>query len=71
MRQLSTGTRTLYPGSQFRGKQSSGAKDYEVVINLQHVDLEDSYLCGYLHIHNLTLEIPGLTTFFDTEVIRR
>lgn len=37
----------------------------------QHVDEENSYLCGYLKIDGLTLEFPSLTTFFDGEIISR
>jgi hypothetical protein len=33
------------------------------------VDLSDSFLCGYLTIHNLTAEYPNLTTFFEAELI--
>lgn len=36
---------------------------------LQHVDEENSYLCGYLQINGLTDEYPKLTTFFDGEII--
>lgn len=36
---------------------------------LQHVDEENSYLCGYLKIKGLTEEFPTLTTFFDGEII--
>ncbi len=35
----------------------------------QHVDEENSYLCGYLKIKGLTEEFPTLTTFFDGEII--
>lgn len=38
---------------------------------LQHVDEENSYLCGYLKITGLTLEYPMLTTFFDGEIISK
>ena len=37
----------------------------------QHVDLENSYLCGYLKIKGLTEEYPTLTTFFDGEIISK
>lgn len=36
---------------------------------MQHVDEENSYLCGYLQINGLTDEYPTLTTFFDGEII--
>lgn len=37
----------------------------------QHVDVQNSYLCGYLKITGLTLEYPMLTTFFDGEIISK
>lgn len=40
-------------------------------IHYQHVDEENSYLCGYLKITGLTTEYPMLTTFFDGEIISR
>lgn len=41
------------------------------IISLQHVDEENSYLCGYLKIKGLTEEFPTLTTFFDGEIISK
>ena len=41
------------------------------IIIFQHVDLENSYLCGYLKIKGLTEEYPTLTTFFDGEIISK
>lgn len=38
---------------------------------LQHVDIENCYLCGYLKIQGLTEEYPALTTFFDGEIISK
>ncbi|ORY01091.1 hypothetical protein K493DRAFT_210134 [Basidiobolus meristosporus CBS 931.73] len=64
-----SGTCTLYSGSKFRGEQMSGKSGYEVTVDIQHVDLSDSYLCGYLHIQGLTDDYPELTTFFDAEII--
>lgn len=37
----------------------------------QHVDIENSYLCGYLKINGLTFDYPTLTTFFDGEIISK
>ncbi|KAG0045140.1 vacuolar import and degradation protein-domain-containing protein [Linnemannia elongata] len=59
----------LYPGSKFKGKQQSGTNSYDVVVDIKHVNLNDSTLCGYLHIKGLTREYPELTTFFDAEII--
>ncbi|KAG9062669.1 GID complex subunit 4, VID24 [Linnemannia hyalina] len=52
-----------------RGKQQSGTNSYDVVVDIKHVNLNDSTLCGYLHIRGLTREYPELTTFFDAEII--
>lgn len=55
-------------------------KTFQYFINLftvlcygvfQHVDEENSYLCGYLKIKGLTEEFPTLTTFFDGEIISK
>lgn len=40
-------------------------------VPFQHVDEENSYLCGYLKITGLTFEYPMLTTFFDGEIISK
>lgn len=44
---------------------------YFIVFFFQYVDLENSYLCGYLKIKGLTEEYPTLTTFFDGEIISK
>ncbi|XP_076366360.1 glucose-induced degradation protein 4 homolog isoform X1 [Tachypleus tridentatus] len=61
----------LYNGSKFQGHQKSKGNCYDVEVILQHVDEENSYLCGYLKIKGLTEEYPTLTTFFDGEIISR
>ncbi|CAG0918115.1 unnamed protein product [Notodromas monacha] len=71
----------LYNGSRFQGHQKSKGNSYEVEVILQlvtasrhfvqHVDEQNSYLCGYLRIKGLTEEYPVLTTFFDGEIISR
>jgi len=61
----------LYNGSRFQGSQKSKGNSYEVEVVLQHVDEENSYLCGYLGIKGLTEEFPTLTTFFDGEIISK
>lgn len=62
-------TCSLYSGAKFKGRQKSGSNSYEVTVDIQHVDFEDSFLCGYLHIKGLTEDYPELTTFFDAEII--
>ncbi|KAF6717502.1 Glucose-induced degradation-like protein 4 [Oryzias melastigma] len=47
-------TSLLYSGSQFRGYQRSKGNSYDVEVVLQHVTIENSYLCGYLKIKGLT-----------------
>lgn len=59
----------LYSGSRFVGYQKSGKASYPVEIELKHVDLKRSSLCGYLKISGLTDEYPELTTFFEAEII--
>jgi hypothetical protein len=74
----------LYPGSIFRGTQTSGRSAYEVEIKVvvrlfvcscapilmtQDVSFAESTLCGYLSISHLTDAHPHLTTFFTGEII--
>jgi glucose-induced degradation protein 4 len=59
----------LRPGSIFRGTQQSDRQVYDVEVQLQHVDMADSFLCGYLKIQGLTDDHPTLTTFFEGEII--
>ncbi|KAK4515549.1 uncharacterized protein ATC70_010499 [Mucor velutinosus] len=59
----------LYAGSVFRGTQKCGTASYEVNVELLHVDMKESNLCGYLKIKGLTSEFPELTTFFQAEII--
>jgi len=59
----------LYNGSHFTGSQSSKGSQYKVEVTFQHVDLENSYLSGYLQINGLTDDFPVLITFFDGEII--
>ncbi|ORZ28522.1 vacuolar import/degradation protein Vid24 [Lobosporangium transversale] len=59
----------LYPGSRFQGEQTSGSHSYSVIVDIKHVDLNQSTLSGYLLIKNLTPDYPKLTTFFDAEII--
>ncbi|RKP24841.1 vacuolar import and degradation protein-domain-containing protein [Syncephalis pseudoplumigaleata] len=59
----------LYPGACFQGEQRSGIHSYDVIVRIQHVDLEAATLSGYLHIHGLTTDYPELTTFFEAEII--
>lgn len=61
----------LYNGSSFSGFQKSKNESYEVNVKIQHVDYENSYLCGYLCINHLTKSHPSLTTFFEGEIISK
>ncbi|KAI9310236.1 vacuolar import and degradation protein-domain-containing protein [Dichotomocladium elegans] len=65
-------TRTLgalYPGSRFKGTQQCAATEYEVIVDIQHIDIKESTMSGYLNIKGLTTEFPELTTFFKAEII--
>lgn len=59
----------LRDGACFTGHQQSEDSKYRVEINLHKVDLDSSYLCGYLNINGLTEDYENLTTFFEGEII--
>ncbi|KAF8418018.1 vacuolar import and degradation protein [Tirmania nivea] len=59
----------LRPGARFVGKQSCDSQQYEVQVDLKHVDMSESFLCGYLRIKGLTDNHPTLTTYFEAEMI--
>lgn len=59
----------LCSSSRFTGNQKSKGKSYNVDVIFHHVDLERSYICGYLGITGLIDEYPILSTFFDAEII--
>jgi hypothetical protein len=59
----------LRPGSRFHGTQQSERQVYDVQVEIKHVDLRESVLCGYLRIQGLTEDHPTLTTFFEGEII--
>ncbi|KAL9610548.1 MAG: hypothetical protein Q9167_004760 [Letrouitia subvulpina] len=59
----------LRHGSKFRGTQQSDKQKYEVEVDIKHVDMADSFLCGYLRIEGLTDDHPTLTTYFEGEII--
>lgn len=43
----------LRPGSKFTGTQQSDRQVYNVDVEIKHVDMAESYLCGYLRIQGL------------------
>ncbi|KAL2019302.1 hypothetical protein VTK56DRAFT_9769 [Thermocarpiscus australiensis] len=59
----------LRPGSRFVGTQQSERQRYDVEVEIKHVDLRESFLCGYLRIQGLTDDHPTLTTYFEGEII--
>lgn len=59
----------LRPGSCFVGSQKSEKHNFEVQVELQHVDMADSFLCGYLRIQGLADDHHILTTYFEGEMI--
>ncbi|OCF44100.1 hypothetical protein I317_02054 [Kwoniella heveanensis CBS 569] len=69
VRTPSIGRGALYPGSVFKGSQTSGRSAYEVEIRLLNVNFAASSVSGYLSISHLTDTHPHLTTFFDGEII--
>ncbi|ODO04965.1 hypothetical protein I350_05576 [Cryptococcus amylolentus CBS 6273] len=60
---------SIYPGSVFKGKQTSGRSSYDVEIRFLEVDFANSHLSGYLSIVGLTEAHPHLTTLFTAEII--
>lgn len=56
-------------GSRFHGTQQSERQVYEVQVEIKHVDMRESFLCGYLRIQGLTPDHPTLTTYFEGELI--
>ncbi|KAF2739923.1 hypothetical protein EJ04DRAFT_540409 [Polyplosphaeria fusca] len=65
----STSSSLLRPGSRFKGNQTSDRQQYEVEVEVKHVDIRESYMCGYLRIKGLTEDHPSLTTYFEGEII--
>ncbi|KAK4200354.1 vacuolar import and degradation protein-domain-containing protein [Triangularia verruculosa] len=59
----------LRPGSKFEGSQESERQRYDVEVEIKHVDMRESFLCGYLKIQGLTDDHPTLTTYFEGEII--
>ena len=59
----------LYAGSTFVGKQTNKEQSYGVRVEIKHVNLAESLVCGYLHIENLTVFCATLTTYFEGEII--
>ncbi|KAI9103149.1 vacuolar import and degradation protein-domain-containing protein [Phlyctochytrium arcticum] len=60
---------SLFSGSKFTGEQKCGQNSYDVSVDIQHVDLQNSFLCGYLSIKGLTDDWPDLCTFFEAEIV--
>ncbi|KAK6344516.1 hypothetical protein TWF696_008150 [Orbilia brochopaga] len=59
----------LRPGSRFEGTQQSDKQTYTVNVEIKHVNMRESFLCGYLCIQGLTQDNPTLTTYFEGEMI--
>lgn len=68
-----TRTNFLKPRMKFTGYQVSGYKKYQVIVDLQTVDLPTTpattttpHLTGFLTIRGLTNQHPEITTFFES-----
>ncbi|KAI1932320.1 hypothetical protein LOZ66_006898 [Ophidiomyces ophidiicola] len=59
----------LRAGSKFVGTQQSDRQVYNVDVEIKDVNMEESFLCGYLRIQGLTEDHPTLTTYFEGEII--
>lgn len=47
----------LRPGSKFHGTQQSERQVYEVQVEIKHVDMRESFLCGYLRIQGMCCQL--------------
>lgn len=65
----SRGYDCLYPGALFEGMQTNKTKEHRVSVRIVDVNIEHSTLSGFLTIHDLTDQLPELTTFFDGQII--
>lgn len=45
----------LHAGSKFTGTQQSDKQVYKVEVEIKHVNLDESFLCGYLRIEGMWL----------------
>eukprot|EP00835_Amoeboradix_gromovi_P005176 NODE_462_length_8172_cov_0.295181.p2 type:complete len:307 gc:universal NODE_462_length_8172_cov_0.295181:5112-4192(-) len=59
----------VHPGATFKGYQNSGKMNYKVEITLKDVQLDKSYLSGYIMIEGITDAYKQLITYFDAELI--
>jgi hypothetical protein len=48
-------------GSKFRGTQQSDRQTYDVQVEIKHVDMEESFVCGYLRIQGKSAIIDTST----------
>lgn len=53
VRLLPNHTSFLRSGSKFAGTQQSDRQVYSVDVEIKHVDMAESYLCGYLRIQGM------------------
>jgi hypothetical protein len=56
----------LHPGSIFQGHQRSGKHSYPVTVEIKHVDIADSYMCGHLSIGGL---VSGVNNVYHSVYI--
>ncbi|KAK4146092.1 vacuolar import and degradation protein-domain-containing protein [Dichotomopilus funicola] len=59
----------LHPGTRYVGTQTSERQRYDVEVEIKHVDMRESFMCGYLKIQGLSDDHPTLTTYFEGEMI--
>ena len=57
------------PKSKFKGEQKSKTQRYQVDVQIDYVNWEQSYICGVLNIIGLTDHDPEIKTFFNGEII--
>lgn len=61
----------LRSGSKFHGTQHSERQVYDVQVEIKHVDMRESYLCGYLRIQGATISKHCDEFWKLTEIISR
>lgn len=49
----------LRSGSRFHGTQQSERQVYDVQVEIKHVDMRESFLCGYLRIQGTLPALSG------------
>lgn len=60
----------LHHGSKFHGTQKSDRQEYDVQVEIKYVDMEESFLCGYLRIQGMSAGRKAGAKSHDTSILR-